>query len=76
MNRRKLTRAMFVALGFAFLTAGAATFLDWSKNPGGIFRDSTGTNWAVVWETAVSWFVPVLLIVVVAQTVWLLLARR
>ena len=76
MNRWKLTKAMFAALSLAFLTASVATYLDWSENPGGIFRDSTGTNWAVVWETAISWFVPVLLIVVVAQTVWLLLARR
>lgn len=76
MNRWKLTKAMFAAPGLAFLTASVATYLDWSENPGGIFRDSTGTNWAVVWETAISWFVPVLLIVAVAQTVWLLSTRR
>ena len=76
MKRWKLTRAMFVAAGLAFLTASVATYLDWSENPGGIFQDSTGTNWGVVWETAISWFVPMLLILAVAQTVWLLLVRR
>lgn len=34
------------------------TFADWRMNPGGIFYSDAGTNWPIVWETAVSWFVP------------------
>ncbi len=34
-------------------------YVDWRRNPQGIFHDARGTHWEVVWETAVSWFVPV-----------------
>ena len=32
---------------------------EWLENPGGIFRDASGTHWNFVYDTAVSWFVPV-----------------
>lgn len=38
---------------------------DWWSNPGGIFRDETGTSWQFVYETAISWFVPTFLYVAV-----------
>lgn len=41
------------------LVAAAATFMDWHLNPGGIFHDAEHTDWAIVRETAISWFVPV-----------------
>lgn len=50
-----------VAVGLAI--AIFMTFLDWRTNPGGLFHDAAGTNWNVVWETAVSWFVPTAAIV-------------
>lgn len=34
------------------------TFLDWRQNPGGIFRGAAGTDWAIVVQTAWSWFWP------------------
>lgn len=37
---------------------------EWLENPGGIFRGHAGTNWGFVLDTAISWFVPVLLTVV------------
>lgn len=46
-----------VALGGAVATVMA--IVDWRLNPGGIFRDSQSTNWEVVAETALSWFLPV-----------------
>ena len=49
-----------LALG-VFASAALAmvmTYADWRLNPGGIFRDQQGTQWAIVWETLVSWFVP------------------
>lgn len=52
--------------------AAAATLLDWRFNPAGIFHDEDGTRWSVVWETAVSWFVPVALVASVMVTGWLL----
>ena len=35
------------------------TVWEWLENPGGIFRDANGTNWHFIYDTAVSWFVPV-----------------
>jgi hypothetical protein len=32
---------------------------EWLENPGGIFRDASGTQWHFVYDTAVSWFLPV-----------------
>ncbi len=37
------------------------TIADWWLNPAGIFHDERGTDWAVVFETAGSWFWPVFL---------------
>ena len=34
------------------------TYADWRLNPGGLFHGDSGTDWQVVWDTAVSWFVP------------------
>jgi hypothetical protein len=44
----------------ALLAASTMSFLDWRLNPGGIFRGGDGTIWPVVWETWISWFVPML----------------
>lgn len=57
------------AVGLA--VASTMTFLDWRINPGGIFHDAYNTDWAIVWETATSWFLPVAAIVAVFT--WLLL---
>ena len=45
------------AVGVA--VASTMTFLDWRLNPGGIFHDAENTHWGVVWDTAISWFLPV-----------------
>lgn len=42
----------------ASIAALVFTVWDWLENPGGIFRDSTATNWNFVYDTAVSWFLP------------------
>ena len=55
-----------VVLGLA--VASYFAFVDWRLNPGGIFQDESGTDWKVVLETAVSWFLPVALIVFVLAT--------
>jgi len=50
---------------FASLSALIFTVWDWLENPGGIFRDSSGTNWNFVYDTAASWFLPTFLDVTV-----------
>ncbi|MEM7280082.1 MAG: hypothetical protein AAF438_00425 [Pseudomonadota bacterium] len=70
-------KAIFlVSIGVAFAVAVLATFADWWKNPAGIFHDDTGTHWPIVWETAISWFMPVFLVLVTILIVWLLVLRR
>lgn len=39
--------------------ASTMTLLEWRLNPGGIFHLGDKTDWAIVQETALSWFVPV-----------------
>jgi hypothetical protein len=55
-----------VAVGFA--VAIYFSIADWKLNPGGIFHDDSGTRWGTVLETAVSWFLPVALVVFVLAT--------
>ena len=53
--------------------ASLMSFLDWQKNPSGIFHNELGTNWRFVFETAISWFVPVAIlasIISVAVFLW------
>jgi len=46
----------------ALLVAVPISFMDWRQNPSGIFQDSTGTNWKVVFETLLSWLWPTFLL--------------
>ena len=54
-----------VAALVATLTTIVATAWEWTDNPGGIFRNSDGTNWQFVFETAWSWLVPTFIYTVV-----------
>jgi hypothetical protein len=65
-----------IGLAFAFLFAAIFTIESWVENPGGIFRDSTGTNWGFVYDTASSWFLPTFLYVSVAASLLHLAASR
>jgi hypothetical protein len=58
---RTTTIAVITALAVAVVLAAFFTAWDWIENPGGIFRDTRGTNWRFVFGTARSWFVPVFL---------------
>ena len=55
-----------VVLGAA--VAVPFTVADWRLNPGGLFRDESGTQWDILLETGFSWFLPVALLVFVAAT--------
>ena len=65
-----------VGLVFASLLTVIFTISDWSDNPGGIFRDETGTNFDFVFDTAASWFVPAFLYGFVVATGFHLLISR
>ena len=52
-------RAFAAGTGVGLIVASWMTMLDWRLNPGGIFRGAEGTNWSIVIETGLSWFVPV-----------------
>jgi hypothetical protein len=57
------TRFGLFGLGTGAAVATLVTLVmcvwEWLENPGGIFRDASGTHWHFVYDTAVSWFVPV-----------------
>ena len=54
------------------------TFADWRLNPGGIFHSEQGTDWAIVWDTLVSWFVPTIpaAVILSVAVLFLVLPRR
>lgn len=60
----------------ALYVAAFATFRDWNLNPGGLFHNADSTNWAIVAETALSWFVPVFVIAVSGTALILFFVRR
>ena len=71
---KNFIRNYFTEFGLAIgavvsmLAAILASFLSWKENPGGIFRDSEGTNWQFVFDTAWSWLEPTFVYTVVATS--------
>jgi|GEM_PF-1053037 len=63
----------FLGLATGFIAASLTTLIitvwEWIENPGGIFRDSSGTNWGFVYDTAISWFPPTFLYISIDATV-------
>ncbi len=66
MRARSWYFGAIVGLLTGFLVSVSMTFADWRLNPSGIFHNEQGTDWAIVTETALSWFWPVALVSVVA----------
>ena len=66
MRTRSLNVGVLAGLCAGVLAAVVMSFLDWRRNPSGLFHDEHGTNWPIVAETAFSWFWPVALFVFVA----------
>ncbi len=56
--RAALQRSVFIAISMAFIVGASASFIDWRENPGGIFREGTETQWGIVMDTFLSWFMP------------------
>ena len=70
-------KAIFsIPIALAVAVSSIATWIDWYKNPSGLFRNSAGTSWSIVFETAVSWFFPALLVAAVGQAIWILATDR
>ena len=61
MKRRDVLISLAAGLGLGIATGAWFAYLDWRLNPGGIFRGSDGTHWSFVFDTALSWLVPVFL---------------
>ena len=63
---KMLAKSVVVGLAYAILVgllvSALPTYLDWRRNPGGVFQGSSGTNWDVVFETLFSWFWPTVLV--------------
>lgn len=56
------SKFIFAGLLFGAAVAFSVTLVicvwEWIENPGGIFRGDDGTNWGVVFDTAISWLIP------------------
>ena len=77
LNRSHIGLAVLNALFASSLLGGLVTFLDWQKNPGDIFRPGGVTDWSIVWETWLSWFVPAFfLVLVLSLTILAIYIRR
>jgi phosphotransferase system glucose/maltose/N-acetylglucosamine-specific IIC component len=78
VNGRGIARVIVSGLVAGLLVAGVMAFLDWRVNPGGLFHDSSGTDWLIVRATAWSWFWPIALLVaaIAAPIARLLLGQK
>lgn len=75
--RRSLTVGVLIGTSVGLIVALVMSYADWRLNPDGIFHDDMATNWDIVFETAISWFVPVALIVtIISITILSWLSRR
>lgn len=66
MTARRWIVGIGSGIAVGVIVAAVMTFIDWRLNPGGIFHAEGHTNWAIVRETAFSWFWPVTAIVTAA----------
>jgi hypothetical protein len=77
MSQRRWVYAVALGAMVGLLTASVMAFIDWRLNPSGIFHSELGTNWRLVWDTWLSWFVPIFVVVSAATALgFLLLSRR
>lgn len=77
LNRAVIVRALLAGAFAAVLVSSVSAFLDWRRNPDGIFHDKRGTAWSVVFDTAVSWAWPVFgVVTLVAVPVFIWVERR
>jgi ABC-type dipeptide/oligopeptide/nickel transport system permease component len=61
MKRRDVLIALAWSVMLGLVIGGGFAAYDWQLNPGGIFRGPDGTNWQFMFDTAFSWFMPIVL---------------
>ncbi len=74
MSQKYWVYAILLGATVGFIVASVMSFLDWRLNPSGIFHSDLGTNWRFVWDTWISWFIPVFVVgsaVFVPAVLWL-----
>jgi H+/Cl- antiporter ClcA len=70
MRAKNLILGAFIGIIIGMVVSSVMTFQDWCLNPGGIFHsERQGTQWSFVWDTWISWFLPVTLTWVVIATI-------
>ncbi len=62
MSQKYWVYAVLLGTTVGFIVASVISFLDWQLNPSGIFHSDLGANWQFVWDTWISWFIPILLV--------------
>ena len=62
ISHRYWVSAILFGGAVGIIVASVISFLDWRLNPSGIFHSDLGTNWRFVWDTWISWFVPVFVV--------------
>jgi hypothetical protein len=77
MPQRRWLYVIVLGTTVGLVTASVMSFLDWRLNPSGIFHSELGTNWRFVWDTWLSWFLPMFVVgSVAAALVFLWMSRR
>jgi hypothetical protein len=66
MRIRSWLIGVVTGVATGLIVAMPMTIRDWRLNPSNLFHNEQGTDWAVVMETALSWFWPVALVAFVA----------
>jgi hypothetical protein len=62
MSKKCWVYAILLGVAGGFVAATVMAFFDWRLNPGGIYHSDLGTNWRFVWDTWISWFLPVFVV--------------
>ena len=76
MNPDTVMRGVWLGTMMAFALAALPTLLDWSTNPGEVFRNADGTHWHAVGETFWSWLWPLALLTAPATAAVLVIRER
>lgn len=73
---RPVAKGLATGTLVAILAAAIPTALDWYRNWSGLFRNDSGTNWSIVFETWLSWFWPLALVAIPCAVVAHMIMRR
>ncbi|MEN7343473.1 MAG: hypothetical protein AAAFM81_11040 [Pseudomonadota bacterium] len=63
LRRQDIVRTQVSGIVIAVVIAMTVTAFDVYANPGNVFYSDDGVNWTFIIETFVSWFAPLLLVI-------------